>query len=163
MVCETQWDSIGETGFPLCQKESVTNHFLVAGGNPCPLFPVSDGIPSFLNLCRSCASCHVNESVLLCLKYTAWNYPLPLALKIILPPVLLKSLSLHRRVWWKHPIWGRLLQNLPFSHPVQLWVPVLIIIFCFSVMDWGRHRSMGIVTCHWESFYCYVPLVEWYH
>jgi hypothetical protein len=31
-----------------------------------------------------------------------------------------------------------------------------------SISDsgWARHESMSIAGCHWESFYCYLPLTE---
>ena len=39
-------------------KFSSADTLLVRGGSPCLLPPLSTGIPSGLNLCRSCACCH---------------------------------------------------------------------------------------------------------
>lgn len=58
--------------------------------NPCPLPPLSAGIPSGLNWCRTCACCHsLHEftSPVVSRLYFLWNHSSPLTHTILLPSI----------------------------------------------------------------------------
>lgn len=77
--------------FSLWQQVSITNSFLVRCRSPCSLPPLSAGILSDWNLCRSSVYSHslriytyIGLGPVVSGRHFPWPYPLPLALIIIL-------------------------------------------------------------------------------
>lgn len=103
-------------------RVSIPYNFLVRGGTLCPCYPsqcwnfIWLGLMQVLCMLKKCLCEYISASVLLC-----WEDTLSLELfttsrsNKLFPLFCIDPGPLRRGVWWRHPIWGWMLQSVSLS------------------------------------------------
>lgn len=98
----TQWDSVGENRFSLCQQVSIADNFLGKPETPCLLNPLGSGTPYGWNLSGLCSCCdtlssHMHQPCCVCAALFPRGHPSLRLLESLLAPLPYRFLSLGGR------------------------------------------------------------------